>query len=182
MLWKIIASALFLIFAFPNFNLGFLAFIGFIPLFFAIESKSPKKTFLIFYIAGFIFYIGVLYWLYHVTVIGLVILCLYLAIYFGVFGMIVSRFGILVAPIAWIILEYIQAHLFIMSFGWLLLGYSQYRNIPLIQIADFSGVYGISFVIMMVNVAIYKALKRSFREIIIAGVVLMVVFGGQGIL
>ena len=160
MLWKIIVSALLLIFAFPNFNLSFLAFIGFIPLFFAIENSSPKKVFLISYITGFIFYIGVLYWLYHVTVIGLIVLCLYLALYFGIFGVIISRFGILSAPIAWIILEYIQAHLFIMGFGWALLGYSQYRNIPLIQIADFSGVYGVSFVVMMVNVAIWHVIAR----------------------
>nr|MBU1328476.1 apolipoprotein N-acyltransferase [Candidatus Omnitrophota bacterium] len=172
-----IFSAILLIFAFPSFNISFLAFIGFIPLFFAIENKSPKNVFLISYICGFLFYLGTLYWLYHVTVIGLIVLCLYLALYFGIFGMIVSRFGVLVAPIVWIILEYIQANISIMGFGWTSLGYSQYRNIPLIQIADFSGVYGASFVIMMVNVAIYKALKRSFREIIIAAAILIAVFG-----
>ncbi len=184
MLWKIITSALLLIFAFPNFNLSFLAFIGFIPLFFAIENQAPKKAFLISYVAGFIFYIGVLYWLYHVTAIGLVILCLYLALYFGIFGLIFNHFTLhplpftlIFIPLAWVILEYIQAHFFIMSFGWALLGYSQYKNLSLIQIADFSGVYGVSFVIIMVNVAIYKALKRSFLEIIIAGAVLITVFG-----
>jgi apolipoprotein N-acyltransferase len=82
----------------------------------------------------------------------------------------------LIAPIAWIILEYIQSHLFT-GFGWALLGYSQYKNLLLIQIADFSGVYGVSFVIMMVNMAIYKAFRKSFTEIIIAGLVLAVVFG-----
>jgi len=156
MLWKIITSALLLIFAFPNFNLSFLAFIGFIPLFFVIKKKSPKNAFLISYVCGFLFYLGTLYWLYHVTVIGLVVLCLYLAVYFGIFGIIVNRFGVLIAPVTWIILEYIQAHLPIMGFGWVLLGYSQYKNLPLIQIADFSGVYGVSFVVMMVNVIAWK--------------------------
>ena len=137
MLWKIILSALLLIFSFPNFNLSFLAFIGIIPLFFAIENKSPKKAFLISYITGLIFYLGTLYWLYHVTTIGMIILCLYSAIYFGIFGIAINRFGILAAPIAWIILEYIQANIPIMGFGWLSLGYSQYKNLPLIQIADF---------------------------------------------
>ncbi|MCX5687688.1 MAG: apolipoprotein N-acyltransferase [Candidatus Omnitrophica bacterium] len=173
MLWKIILSAFLLIFSFPNFNFNFLAFFGFVPLFFAIENKSPKKAFLISYITGFIFYIGVLYWLYHVTVIGLVIICLYLAIYFGIFGMAVSRFGVLVAPITWIILEYIQAHLPIMGFGWALLGYSQYKNLLLIQIADFSGVYGVSFVVMMVNVTAWKLIvavtesrKKNMRSML----------------
>ena len=156
MLWKIITSALLLIFAFPNFNLSFLAFIGFIPFFSVIKKKSPKDAFLISYVCGFLFYLGTLYWLYHVTVIGLVVLCLYLAVYFGIFGIVVSSFGVLIASAAWIILEYIQAHLPIMGFGWVLLGYSQYKNLPLIQIADFSGVYGVSFVVMMVNVTAWR--------------------------
>lgn len=177
MLWKITLSALLLIFSFPSFNLNFLVFIGFVPLFFALENKSSKQAFLISCICGFIFYLGTLYWLYHVTVIGLIILCLYLAIYFGIFGITISRFGILAAPIVWVILEYLQTNIPIMGFGWILLGYSQYKNLPLIQIADFSGVYGVSFVIMMLNVAIYRALKKSFWEIIIAGVILMIVFG-----
>src|SRR3989338_7266796 len=162
MLFSII-SAILLILSFPNFNLSFLAFIGFVPLFFAVENKSPKKAFLISYISGFIFYIGTLYWLYHVTVIGLVILCLYLALYFGIFGLVFSlcsmRYALCAIPLLWIFLEYLQAHL-LTGFGWALLGYSQYKNIPLIQIADFSGVYGVSFVIMMVKVAMWHVIAR----------------------
>ncbi|MFA5388122.1 MAG: apolipoprotein N-acyltransferase [Candidatus Omnitrophota bacterium] len=160
MLWKIILSALLLIFSFPNFNLSFLAFIGFIPLFYAVENKSPQKAFLISFICGFIFYLGTLYWLYHVTVIGLIILCLYLALSFGIFGMVINRFSVLAAPMAWVLLEYLQAHLFT-GFGWALLGYSQYRNTALIQIADFSGVYGVSFVVMAVNAGIYMSLRTK---------------------
>ncbi|MBU1912516.1 MAG: apolipoprotein N-acyltransferase [Candidatus Omnitrophica bacterium] len=175
-------ASLFLVFSFPNFNLSFLAFIGFILLFFAIENKSPKEAFLIFYISGFIFYLGTLYWLYHVTVAGLIILCLYLALYFGVLGLICFRLKayslrLIAIPLIWSFLEYIQSHLPIMGFGWLSLGYSQYKNLPLIQIADFSGVYGVSFTVMMVNVAIYRTFKKSFREVIITALVLIAVFG-----
>ena len=172
-----IISALLLILSFPSFNLNYFAFIGFVPLFIAIEDKSSKKAFLISYICGFIFYLGTLYWLYHVTVIGLIGVCIYLTVYFGIFGIVVSRLGILLAPVAWIIIEYIQTNIPIMGFGWTSLGYSQYRNLPLIQIADFSGVYGVSFIVMMVNVAIYRVLKKSFREVIIAVLVLIAVFG-----
>jgi len=168
MLFSII-SAILLILSFPNFNFSLLVFIGFIPLFFAIENKSPQKAFLISYICGFIFYLGTLYWLYHVTVIGLIILCLYLALYFGGFGWIFVGGGfktrpyIFLIPFVWIFLEYIQAHLFT-GFGWALLGYSQYKNLLLIQIADFSGVYGVSFVIMMVNVSVYMSLRGAKRR------------------
>jgi apolipoprotein N-acyltransferase len=142
-------------------NFSFFVFIGFVPLFFLIQNKSPKKAFLISFIYGFLFYLCILYWLYHVTVVGLIVVCLYLALYFGIFGIIINRFGILIAPIAWIILEYIQANISILGFGWASLGYSQYKNLPLIQIADFSGVYGVSFIIMMVNVCIYMSLRGA---------------------
>ena len=165
-------SALLLILSFPNFNLYYLGFIAFIPLFIAVEGRPPKKAFLISYLCGFLFYLGVLYWLYHVTIIGLVVLCAYLALYIGVLGTIFSvlnlRFSvsrIWLVPFIWILLEYIQAHLFT-GFGWCLIGYSQYKNLPLIQIADFSGVYGVSFVMMMVNVTLYMVLQTIKRRII----------------
>ena len=181
-----IVSAILLILAFPNFNLSYLAFVGFVPLFLVIRSKKPKEAFWISYLCGFLFYLVTLYWLYHVTIFGLIIVCLYLALYFGIFGLLFNRFafftlhpspltGFLIA-IIWIILEYLQAHLFT-GFGWALLGYSQYKNLALIQIADFSGVYGVSFIIMMVNVGIYRFFKRSLKEIVIAGMVLAAAIG-----
>ena len=175
-----IISAILLILSFPNFRLSFLAFIGFLPLFLAIKNKSPRRAFLVSYVCGFLFYLGTLYWLYHVTTFGLIILCLYLAFYFGIFGFLcafpILQRSMISIPFIWIILEYIQSHLFT-GFGWALLGYSQYKNLPLIQIADFSGVYGVSFVIMLVNVAVYRALKRSFRSSVVALLVLVMVFG-----
>ncbi len=178
-----ILSAILLILSFPNFNLSYLIFIGFIPLFFAIQDKTPEKSFLISFICGFLFYLGSLYWIFHVTSIGLIVLCLYLALYFGIFGLLFNiflsyrtNFGFIVIPIVWVFLEYIQSNLFT-GFGWILLGYSQYKNLPLIQIADFSGVYGVSFVIMMANVAIYKIFKKSFRQIFVTFLVFIVIVG-----
>jgi apolipoprotein N-acyltransferase len=52
---------------------------------------------------------------------------------------------------------------------WGLLGYSQYRQIEIIQIADHMGVYGVSFLIVLVNVALAEFLSwlmpyfRNFR-------------------
>ncbi|MBU1007388.1 MAG: apolipoprotein N-acyltransferase [Candidatus Omnitrophica bacterium] len=179
-------SSLLLVFSFPNFNFSssFYAFVGFVPLFFALQKKSSKESFWIAYSCGFIFYLGVLYWLYHVTSVGLIILCLYLALYFGIFGFLFNKFAftlypspftIFFIPIIWTCLEWLQSHLFT-GFGWASLGYTQYKNISLIQIADISGVFGVSFVIMLVNIAVYKAFKRSFREIMFAALILLMVF------
>jgi len=53
-------------------------------------------------------------------------------------------------------LEYLRSHIFT-GFPWSLLGYSQCNNLPIIQIADITGAYGVSFLIVMVNMVIYSA-------------------------
>ena len=175
-----ILTSIFLILSFPNFNLNYLVFIGFVPLFLAIEKNSRKKAFWFFYVSGFLFYLGTLYWLYHVTGFGLIVLCLYLALYFGVFGFLIAflgRPGIFLYPAIWVLLEYIQSRLFT-GFGWTLLGYSQYKNLPFIQIADFTGVCGVSFVIMLVNVAIWRLVKHKklSRSLSFVALVLIAVY------
>ena len=54
---------------------------------------------------------------------------------------------------AWVSLEMIEARL-LTGFPWNLLGVSQYRILPLIQIASVSGVYGVSFVVAWFSVAL----------------------------
>ncbi len=160
-------SSLFLILSFPNYNLWFLAWFGFVPLFLAIQGKSKAKAFLLSYITGAIFWFGVVYWLIHVTLPGLIILVLYLALYFGIFGLIISACPLSLVPChpflissLWVLLEYIRSHLFT-GFPWALLGYSQYLNLPVIQIADVAGVWGVSWLVMLVNVTIYSAVSHK---------------------
>ena len=159
-----ILSAIFLILSFPNFNLWIFAWFGFVPLFFAIQNKSKTKAFLISYIAGVIFWASVIYWLVHVTLPGTILLILYLALYFGFFGLFYTlyaiRYPLISIPSLWVLLEYIRSHLFT-GFPWALLGYSQYLNLPVIQIADITGAAGISFLVMMVNVLIYSVISRK---------------------
>ena len=136
------------------------------PLFFALQGKSQRKAFLLSYLAGIIFWFGIIYWLIHVTFAGLIVLVLYLAVYFGVFGLLVSAISHkplaisqLIIPSAWVLLEHLRSHLFT-GFPWALLAYSQYLNLPIIQIADITGAWGVSFLVMMVNVAVYSLLAN----------------------
>jgi apolipoprotein N-acyltransferase len=157
-------SSLLLILSFPNFNLWISAWFGFVPLFFVLENRPKTEAFLLSFFTGIIFWSGIIYWLIHVTLPGTIILILYLALYFGVFGLAVSRYSLLatrysalIIPSLWVILEYIRAHLFT-GFPWALLGYSQYLNLPIIQIADLTGAWGVSFLVVMVNAAIYSVI------------------------
>jgi len=166
-----ILSATLLILSFPNFNLEFLAWFGFVPLFFAVKSKSKGEAFLFSYLTGVIFWFGIVYWLIHVTLPGMVLLVLYLALYFAFFGLIISTYSLqltayslLFIPSVWVLLEYIRSRL-LTGFPWALLGYSQYLNLPVIQIADIAGAWGVSFLVMMVNVEIYTAISCKLSAV-----------------
>ena len=80
----------------------------------------------------------------------------------------IPRYGLFAAPCLWVSLELVRTY-FLTGLPWALLGYSQYREIDLIQIADHTGVYGVSFVIVFVNVALAELLAwimpyfRGFR-------------------
>ncbi|MCD5390640.1 apolipoprotein N-acyltransferase [candidate division NPL-UPA2 bacterium] len=178
-------SGVLLVLCFPKFDLEILAWVALVPLLLAIRDKGGKEAFILSYLSGAIFFTGLLYWIATVTVysklvpLGLLILISYLALYFGLFGLLLSiqnqesriknqesRKGhcfhslrsLLVAPSLWVSLEFIRSHLF-SGFPWGLIGYSQHLNLPLIQICSLTGVYGVSFLIVLVNVAIMECLS-----------------------
>src|SRR3989338_4895321 len=164
-----IISSILLILSFPNFNLWPFAWFGLVPLFFAIEGARPFRAFLLAYLAGALFFLGTMYWLIHVTLPGMIFTVLYLALYFGFFGLFtayslrLTTYGLIfLAPAAWVVLEWTRSN-GIFGLGWVLLGHSQSYNLPIIQIADIFGAYGVSFLIVMVNAAIYLAIK-GLRE------------------
>jgi apolipoprotein N-acyltransferase len=95
----------------------------------------------------------------------LFLFCLYLGLYHGLFGLLIgllagknsfSKPALLLAPVTWVAVELARTR--ITGFPWDLLGISQVDNIPLARIATATGVYGLSFEIMVVNVAFAAAL------------------------
>jgi len=57
------------------------------------------------------------------------------------------------------VLEWVRTYI-LGGFPWVALGYSQYRTTFLIQFAEFTGVYGISALVVLVNVVVYGAFRR----------------------
>lgn len=76
-------------------------------------------------------------------------------------------------------MEYIRGFL-LSGFPWELLGYSQFQTLPLVQIADITGVYGVSFIILLSNVALYRLAltltnrdwKNAFKEILFPSIII----------
>jgi apolipoprotein N-acyltransferase len=64
---------------------------------------------------------------------------------------------------AWTALEFTRG-LFLSGFPWNFLGVSQYRLLPVIQIASFTGVYGVTFLVVWFSVAIGSSLLVLARK------------------
>lgn len=165
-------SGLLLALSFPKPGYAILAWIAFLPLLYAVRGQSPKSSFKFGFLSGFVAYTVIFYWLnivmttygklplpvsFVLTLLMAAYLALYLAAAIGL-----TRFAeehslppVLTLPVLWVALEYARAHL-LTGFPWASLGYTQYRTLPLIQIADVTGVYGLSFLIVMVNLFLFQ--------------------------
>jgi apolipoprotein N-acyltransferase len=162
-----ILTAILLSLSFANFNLWLFAWFGFIPLFICLENKSFRFTLMNAFFCGVVFWSLCIYWLIHVTLLGQIVLILYLAVYFGLFGCLIYFSRSLTCnrllfflPANWVLLEYLRSHLFT-GFPWALIGFSQYKNLPIIQIADITGAWGVCFLVVLVNVALYLFLRKQ---------------------
>lgn len=202
------ASGLILILAHAPFGLGFLAWAGFVPLFLSIRGAGWRRACILGLVSGLVFFAGTVYWvvnsMYYYGSIDLwlsvpimLLLALYLAVYTGLFGLVfslaereLSGLALLwVAPALWTSFEYLRATLFT-GFPWALSGYTQVPYLTVIQLADMTGVFGIGFIVVLANTAvflwcrflIYKEGKPPLgkggpvKETVMAAVVIFLVF------
>lgn len=166
-------SGLLLTLAFPKAGLDVLAWVALVPFLYTLREGGRRERLISGLSFGLVHYLSLLYWVvYTLNTYGYIplVLCvpivlllsLYLSLYPCLFAWVVGRPGIkplvliLLAPALWVCLEYVRAWA-LTGFPWELLGYSQHRVLPMIQIADLFGVYGVSFLIVLVNTAIFTA-------------------------
>jgi apolipoprotein N-acyltransferase len=148
----------------------------------AAHGKTGGDAFRIGYVAGLAHYLASLYWLLLIPVtgypiLGLVSVSAYLALYPATWVWLVSGVRCqvsgstwarrtawsLAGAAIWVALEMIVGRL-LSGFPWNLIGTSQYRMLPLIQIASVTGVYGVSFLIVWVSLSIYSAVLAILRQ------------------
>jgi apolipoprotein N-acyltransferase len=149
-----------------------------VPLFLFAMHPSAKRSVFYCYLFGLFASAGQFYWIAFVVPEGLWPLVLFsvflLTLIEGLFYIAVGlgfrfcrkrfpRSYPLVFPAFWIVLEYVKT-LGEMSFPWNLIGYSLGPLLPLSQVASVTGVFGLSFLVVLGNVLAWKFLSAYYRR------------------
>jgi apolipoprotein N-acyltransferase len=168
------ASGILLALAFPKADLGLLAWAAFVPLLWLVREQTPKRAFAYGWISGMGFYLCTVYWVVHTIGLysnippwaaagPLLLMCAILAAYTGAFAAGLRSYQqcggsiVLLGPPLWVALEWLRSFFFI-GFPWVSLGYSQHGFLNLIQFVEFTGVYGISALVIFANLAVFALL------------------------
>lgn len=161
----------------PKVDFFITAWVCLIPLLFALEDQTPQRSFFLGLVFGLFAYTGIFYWTYTpmyfyggisliVSMLLVLLFASYLSIYTSLFAYVTSwsqmRFSlplIVTVPVSFTVLEFFRAYL-LTGFPWGYLGHSQLPWLTFMQVLDITGVYGATFVIAVVNVALFLILKR----------------------
>ena len=138
-------------------DLSFLAWVAWVPFVVACSPEAkPRRLFFVGYVTCLLYWMGNLYWVAPVTIVGWLVFCIYTALLWPVLALCLrycrnKRVPLFLASAVLIVgIERMQGF-FLGGFYWRFLAHSQYQNITIIQIADHFGAGGVSFLIAMVN-------------------------------
>ncbi len=200
-----LATAFLLYQSFPYPSHSLLAWIALFPFVWGLQyTRGFWGSFVYGGITSFLFHAGALYWIYYTCVNGggmsaglacaawlglAALLSLQFAFWGGCCHFLLRLKGLfpLVAAIGWVALEW--AHQTIAFYGlgfpWFMLGYTQWNAPDFLQLASYSGVYGISFVIVLTGAMVgWAFIEPSFKKgvgylLLAAGVFLSVYSFGR---
>ena len=190
------ATALLLIFSFPNFEFYLLAWIGLVPLLVVIARRPSRlRAFILGWAVGSVFFYVTCYWLTYSmihygglpTILAYLLLipgALVIGVFHGLFALLVAfvvqrwgRMAMLFAPVFWTALEWVRLE--VTGQLWNALGYSQAYHPMLIEAATWGGVYAISFLIVAINSAVALVIvnrtKLSIAAALVIGVAVFLV-------
>lgn len=196
LIWCLFSSLLLWLSCFP-FDLGVFGWVALVPLMPVlqryIEPGTPARVWydrplLSAWLGGLAFCLVAFQWI-HVAsapmyvvwvVLSLAVSLLQWPMFFVLTRLIVRAAKmplVVVAPVTWTALEYARGHIYI-GFAWYYLGHTQHSETNFTQAASFVGVYGLSFVMVMVNVALWRVVReRSVRVVCLELVPAIVLVG-----
>jgi len=176
-----LASGLLYAASIPKADAFVLAWVALVPLILALPFLPPHFYIPTGFIAGCVAATGRTYWISEtlqlygnlpaaLAMITTALLILYMGLYTAAFMAASKRLNFSsplfawAAAATWTLLEWAQNWM-LSGFPWQLLGYSQYLNLPFVQWASLSGIYGLSFVLVLFNSALAQAIYfRRFRR------------------
>lgn len=168
--------------SFPPADLGVLAWVALVPLLVGIRDLDPRAAFRVGYLGGFAGFLLVISWIRVYGVPVWLLLSAYLALQFGTFALAyrwiaVGRppwIGVASVPLLWTSLEFLRSS-GPLGFPWALLGLTQHTSLPVLQVARFAGVFGVSFLVSLGSAFVFGAIQRRFLA---AAVPLVLLLGG----
>ena len=169
--------------AFPDINCAGFAWIATALLLAAARGQGGADAFRAGYVGGLFFWLASLSWLLRIPVAGFPILgwlslAAFLALFNGVWVWAISNFQFsisnlntwrrrtvwaLLGAATWVALEMLRARIF-GGFPWNLLATSQFKLVPLIQLASVTGIYGVSFLVVWFSLALFSAAQMILQN------------------
>ncbi|MDP3980241.1 MAG: apolipoprotein N-acyltransferase [Chlamydiota bacterium] len=167
----IMSSVILLLLSFESWTQGVLGYFALAPLImFWNRSENIREVFIWSWLCGFIFFLVSLYWLAYVTLLGLILLSAFQALYVSSAGalyqFVKKKNPILVCLFVaslWTSLEYIRG-IGQYGFPFLYMGISQIQNANMIQVSSLGGIYCLSFVLMWVNTGLAQLFSKGFQK------------------
>ena len=164
-----ILSGALLTLAFPKHDLGWLGWVAIVPLLISILYQKAFTAFFLALIFGVVSFSGIFLWIFDIPGYKLLhhaLLGCYFGPLMGLLGLIINVIArrrnagaaLFATPFIWVSVEYLRSNLSFLALPWALLGHTQYQNPLIIQIASFTGAYGISFLVAFANAALAAAI------------------------
>ncbi|MBU1083463.1 MAG: apolipoprotein N-acyltransferase [Candidatus Omnitrophota bacterium] len=173
--------------AFPPFDLPFFGWFCLLPLLYSLTDGNIGEHIRDGFLFGAVFLGITLSWLVHVTIPGTLFLVALLSLFYGLFAAAAGyafrkEMNPIAVPAAWTVMEYVRSNIFT-GFPWACLGYSQYENVNVIQVADITGFYGISFLMVLVSTAglLFIKKKKGSIRCIAAALTFLIMVTGYGV-
>jgi apolipoprotein N-acyltransferase len=179
------AAAFVMALAFPRTDWSLTPWFALAPLLAIATVRAPRMAFFWGWASGTVFFLVLLRWLQFTfqvyseipwpLVYGPVfLLAAYCGFWTGAVAWLVSwvtarRSTVMalgMAPFFWVAAEWLRGHLF-GGFPWGTIGYSQYSQLRVIQIAELAGVHGVSFELLAVNAALAGCLVLRWRGAVV---------------
>ena len=174
----ILISSIFLGLSQHNLNLGFLSWFAIIPLIHVLNNTYDFRSILkISFLWGFLYNIIVVFWL--STNIGTTKLIAFISMLAAVlilsFNIVLitsiwyllrdryKKYSLIIFSITWVSVEYVRSF-GLLGFPWVSIANSQTDFLILIQNAELTGIYGISFWVLLINVNIYNLIFNDYNK------------------